>query len=85
MVVYHGIVKDNVVVLEEDVHLTDGVAVEVHVSSAPASNGADKEALRARGLLQDAETPPPATPPVDRRPITVQGPPLSEMIIAERR
>ena len=50
MAVYRGTVRNNVVVLDADVHLTDGLAVEVSVpDTAPSVN----DLLRARGLLQD--------------------------------
>jgi len=86
MVIYHGVVKDNVVVLNENAQLPDGVAVEIHVPIAPSLPD-DRELLRTRGLLQDTTTASPAPLPagIDRSPIPVRGQPLSEAIIAERR
>jgi len=86
MTIYHGVVKDNVVVLNENAQLPGGVAVEIHVSIA-SSLPDDRELLRTRGLLQDTTTAAPVTLPagIDRSPIPVQGQPLSEAIIAERR
>ena len=86
MAIYHGVVKDNVVVLNENTRLPDGVAVEIHVPIAPSLPD-DRELLRARGLLQDAAAIVPVTIPedIDRSPIPVRGQPLSEAIIAERR
>ena len=84
MAIYHGVVKDNVVVLNENARLPDGVAVEIHVPIAPSLPD-DRELLRARGLLQDAIVPVTIPEDIDRSPIPVQGQPLSEAIIAERR
>ena len=85
MAIYRGIVKDNVVVLNGDARLSDGTAVDVYV--APSKRAVENELLRARGLLSDAAAAPEATLPegIDRRPIEVQGQPLSETIIRERR
>ncbi len=86
MAIYHGVVKDNVVVLNENARLPDGVTVEIHVPVTPSLPD-DRELLRARGLLQDVTTTSPVTIPedIDRSPIPVQGQSLSEAIIAERR
>ncbi len=87
MAVYHGVVKDNVVVLPEDARLPDGMTVEVHVPPMPPALPDAKQLLRARGLLLDATPTPPEAEDrqMDRRPIVVQGQPLSQTIIAERR
>ena len=82
MDVYQGIVKDNVVLLDADVRLADGLAVEVRV---PATARSVNDLLRARGLLLGTNLAAPSASPTDRRPIVVEGRPLSEQIIAERR
>jgi hypothetical protein len=87
MRVYEGVVQDRVVVLPKDVHLEEGLRVEVRVP------GADKESLEAlfkqrlleAGLLQDSERPVPGIAPRHRTPIRVKGKPLSGQIIEERR
>jgi hypothetical protein len=87
MQVYEGIVQDRVVVLPKDVHLEEGLRVEVRV---PGTEGEPLEALfRQRlvetGLMERAERPPLGMTPRDRAPIRVKGKPLSEQIIEERR
>jgi hypothetical protein len=81
MDVYRGVVRNNVVVLDPDVQLTDGLTVEVRVPTKPLSV---EQILRERGLLQDTKERGAAAPPADRHPISVNGQPLSEQIIAER-
>jgi len=86
--VYEGIVQDRVVVLPKDVHLEDGLRVEIRVrqtESEPAE-ALLKQRLVEMGLLAKAgETGRPATKTQDRTPIRVKGKPLSEQIIEERR
>lgn len=88
MAVYHGVVKDNRVELEGNVRLTDGVRVEVHTGGDDTAARADEKnlirRLRAEGLIEE--------PPVgageddeEFEPVVVQGEPLSEQIIRERR
>jgi hypothetical protein len=81
MDVYRGVVRNNVVVLDPDVRLADGLTVEVRV---PARSPSVEEILRERGLLQDTRVKTSTVPPADRHPISVTGRPLSEQIIAER-
>jgi hypothetical protein len=52
-------------------------------AAAPASADLVKQRLLAAGLLSEIKPPPAATP--GRVPIEVQGQPLSELIIEERR
>jgi len=77
-----------VVVLPKDVHLEDGLRVEIRVrqtESEPAE-ALFKQRLVEMGLLAQAgETGGPATKEQDRTPIRVKGKPLSEQIIEERR
>lgn len=86
MAVYHGIVKDNRVILDGDTTLPDGTSVEVRprLASTPALERALREGLYKAGLLVSA-----SRAPMRRReafePIHVDGEPLSQTIIAERR
>jgi hypothetical protein len=81
MDVYRGVVRNNVVVLDPDVQLADGLTVEVRV---PARSPSVEQILRERGLLQDTKERAAAVPPADRHPTSVHSQPLSEQIIAER-
>jgi hypothetical protein len=86
MAVYYGVVRNNVVILPDDVRLPDGAPVEVRprvVNERDDSVIVDEE-LRAAGLLEDmpAESTPDATP---FEPVSYTGRPLSEQIIEERR
>lgn len=89
MVVYYGIVKDKQVVVEGGVPLADGVPVEVRpqhmdeVDDSAAEEALIQE-LRAEGLLEELPT---GDRAVDEafEPVVVQGEPLSEQIIRERR
>ena len=93
MQTYYGVVRGNVVVLPEGVHLADGSTVEVRVpdlSSSRATDEAARETLFMQDLMEaglvlnppylDADL-----PSIERRLIQVQGTPLSQMIIEERR
>ncbi len=91
MVLHYGVVKDNRVVLDDDARLTDGTRVEVrpeHVSARDMARAEEmvKERLRAAGVLALA---PPALLNDDEdddfEPITVEGEPLSQMLLRERR
>jgi hypothetical protein len=99
--VYYGVVKNNQVVLEGDVHLADGVRVEVRPvdrAAAPTNAGSpdvvvadtvEAEEALLRELLAEGllEEPPidEAAPDEPFEPVTVRGRPLSEQIIEERR
>ena len=87
MQVYEGIVKDRVVLLPEDVHLDEGLRVEVRI---PEAGEETPEALYKRrlmdvGLLGEIRRPSGPGTDQDRTPIQVKGKPLSEQIMEERR
>lgn len=85
MTVYYGVIRNNTVMLPDDVRLPDGVPVEVRprIVDEQDESVAD-DILRSEGLLED-EPPdvPRARAPFE--PVVVQGEPLSEQIIRERR
>jgi len=92
MLVYYGVVKDRVVVLPEGVDLIEGLEVEVRVRSpkrprleSVLPEDIFKQSLLESGLLQEIKTPALFQPSGDRTPIRVEGKPLSQMIIEERR
>lgn len=90
MIVYHGVVRGQVVVLPEDVQLDEGSLVEVRVPSRKRSKPARTEAefkqrLLLAGLLREIKTPILISPTGDRGPIHVRGRPLSQTIVEERR
>jgi len=87
---YYGVVRGNHIELENGVRLADGVRVEVHpqvvtgdtIRTDPTAGVLRR--LRAAGLLENE----PSTPrrgPAPFDPVEVQGEPLSEQIIRERR
>lgn len=89
MAVYYGIVKDKQVVVEGGVPLADGVQVEVRPQNMDeVDDSAAEEALiqelRAEGLIEES---PSGDRAIDEafEPVVVQGEPLSEQIIRERR
>ncbi len=91
MSVYYGVIKDNRVMLDDDVRLNDGIRVEVRPQHDDARDMMRveeivKERLRAAGVL--APSPPMAEDEDeddDFEPITVDGEPLSQMLLRERR
>jgi len=92
MVVYDGVIRDNVVVLPEGVCLPEGTPVEVRPRVVSARADDDSAAvdveLRAVGLLE--EMPEGLDGGVaavsdDFEPVPFTGRPLSEQIIEERR
>jgi len=96
MATFQGIVKDNVVLLPEEVHLQDGTQVEVTVvpaifqgqrspESLEAAEEAFKQHLLAEGLILEIKRPSLTEPEGNRRPIKVKGKPMSQMIIEDRR
>ena len=101
MAVYHGIVKDNVILLPEEVHLQDGTEVEVTIvpttingqvsvlrpspQSLEAAEEAFKQPLLEKGLLLEIKRPSRTDPEGDRTPIKVKGKPMSRMVIEDRR
>jgi hypothetical protein len=93
MSVYYGVVKGgNVIVLPEEVHLTEGLEVEVRALSPEEERSLQlqsedlfKQRLAELGLLKEIKAPYLAIPTGDRTPINVEGKPLSQTIIEERR
>ncbi len=88
MELYYGVVRDNRVELDNGVHLAEGVRVEVRPRVSSPSQ-ADREdgvlaRLRAVGGLEH-EAAHPRQSPAPFEPIIVEGEPLSEQIIRERR
>lgn len=92
MPVYQGVVKDNAVVLPEGVQLDDGLVVEVVVptNELAADDLAAREAAFRQHLIDTGRL---IQPPAGANrqavtliePVEVEGVPLSEMIIADRR
>jgi hypothetical protein len=87
---YYGVVHNSRIELEGDTHLPEGARVEVRLREPSDTTTADKVVkarLRAAGLLAPA--------PIDAvgddeeddafEPAAIQGEPLSEQIIRERR
>ena len=92
MVVYRGVVKGRIVELIEPADLPDGSQVEVRpVFPLPATpeERAQEEAfsrhLLGVGMISRLPTREPDPPGTDRTPIQIEGGPLSEQIIEERR
>jgi hypothetical protein len=87
MQVYEGIVKDRVVLLPEDVHLDEGLRVEVRIPEAGQETPVElyKKRLVEVGLLEEIRRPSRPRTDQDRTPIKVKGKPLSEQIMEERR
>jgi hypothetical protein len=87
MAVYYGVVRDNRIELEDGVRLPEGTRVEVHAS--PVSDlAAGEEVAKARLRAARLRAPAPAADDADEKefePVVVQGEPLSEQIIRERR
>jgi predicted DNA-binding antitoxin AbrB/MazE fold protein len=87
MQVYEGIVKDRVVHLPENVHLDEGLRVEVRIRE-PGQESLEelfKRRLVEVGLLEEVRRPSRPLADRDRTPIEVKGRPLSEQIMEERR
>jgi hypothetical protein len=93
---YRGVVRDNTVIFDEPVRLPDGMEVEVRplVPEMPPPGTATetergqafRRYLLETGLLSHVPTGEPDPPGLDRTPIEiVDGPPLSQTIIEERR
>jgi hypothetical protein len=90
--VYRGVVREGKVVLPDDIALPDGTPVEIReiTPPPPGRDEADRldrleQALRASGLVREFKRPPYPAETGDRTPIRVEGKPLSEMIIEDRR
>ncbi len=91
MLVYRGTVKDNTIVLPEGVHIEDGTSVEVRtlateqqLSEEEAEDAFLQDLLEA-GIITEIKRPSRTAPPGDRTPIKVEGKPLSQIIIEDRR
>lgn len=89
---YFGLVKGGVVLLPPEVSLADGTVVEIRVAEAVQVAGderaigdAAKRRLVALGLLTEIKGATLLPSADDRRLIEVEGKPLSETIIEERR
>lgn len=82
-----GVVKGNLIVLEGDCPLPDGARVRVSViegrTDLEEREQAFYERLEAEGLLTVPKTP--LEQVRQNKPMEVQGKPLSEIIIEERR
>ncbi len=93
MAVYRGVVKGNTVIFDGPADLADGTVVEVRPipNDEPGGDEADQEEafkqhLVQIGLLKEIRRPQPDPPGTDRTPIPIlDGPPVSETIIEERR
>lgn len=87
MQVYEGIVKDQVVLLPKDVHLDEGLRVEVRIRETGQESPEElfKKRLVEAGLLEEIRKPSRPLAEQDRTPIQVKGKPLSEQIMEERR
>ena len=92
MVVYDGVIRDNVVVLPDGVRLPEGTPVEVRprVGETRDDDSAAVDAeLSAAGLLEempgDQGASATETSSNDFEPVPFTGRPLSEHIIEERR
>jgi hypothetical protein len=92
MPIYHGIVRGNLVVLPEGVRLEEGLRVEVRTLSQDDALSNEeqleeqfRERLVASGLLSENKQVSRQAPRGDHTPIRVEGKPLSQTIIEERR
>jgi hypothetical protein len=92
MAVYRGIVKGNVIVLDEPADLPDGAVVEVRSMFPPPATPEEREReaafsrrLLELGLISSIPAREPDPPGLDRTPVRVAGKPVSETIIEERR
>jgi hypothetical protein len=89
---YRGIVKDKVIVLTDRTELPEGAEVEVRPLLPPpatpderAREEAFSRHLLKIGMISSLPTREPDPPGLDRTPIRIDGPPLSQTIIEERR
>lgn len=92
MLVVRGVVKGRTVLLPDSIQLTEGAEVEVRVrdkrrkhTPSALSEKTFKEKLIEIGLLKEWRLPRDDKAMTVRIPAEVQGRPLSELIIAERR
>lgn len=91
MPVYHGVVKDNIIVLAGGgVQLEEGTEVEVRpLTQVELSQELLEEVFEQRllekGLLTEVKRPSRVPLQHERTPIKAKGKPLSQMILEERR
>jgi hypothetical protein len=87
MQVYEGIVQDRVVVLPKSVHLVEGLRVEIRVPEPEQESLEDlfKQSLVEAGLIEEIRTSFAHILKEDRTLLRVEGQPLSQMIVEERR
>ncbi len=89
MLTYHGIVKNNVITIPSNIALIDGMTVEVQIPSLSenvqiSTEEQFKQKLLKLGLLTDVKRPHLCSN--EERPLAkIQGKPLSQVIIEERR
>ena len=90
MVMYYGVVRGNHIELDNGARLAEGLRVEIRPQAVTEDNtiaNADAAVLyrlRAAGQLE-SEPSAPRRGPAPFDPVEVQGEPLSEQIIRERR
>ena len=95
MRVIHGVVKDGQIVLDDGMWLPEGMEVQVMLvppeMPAPGeASEAEREEmflhrLFAEGKISRLPTGEPDPPGLDRTPVKLEGPPLSETLIKDRR
>ena len=95
MRVIHGVVKDGQIVLDDGMWLPDGMEVQVilippKVPVPEEATEAEREEffrryLLATGKVSRLPTREPDPPGLDRTPVEIEGPPVSETLIQERR
>lgn len=89
---YYGRVKGGVIVLPPNVALDEGIIVEIRIATSAQVADADravgdavKQRLLELGLLTEIKDTAAIVPARDRTPITIEGKPLSELIVEDRR
>jgi hypothetical protein len=95
MRVIHGVVKDGRIVLDDDMWLPEGMEVQVmlvppQIPPPGEATEAEREELFRRYLLATGSvsrlpTREPYPPDLDRTPAKIDGPPVSETLIEDRR
>jgi hypothetical protein len=92
MAVYRGVVKGSTVVLSGPVDLPDGAEVEVRPVAADRSTedaqtreDAFERRLLEIGVIKRIPMSQPDPPGAERALVAIDGPPLSEMLIQDRR
>jgi hypothetical protein len=92
MAVYRGVVRGNTIVLDAQAGLAEGTVVEVRPVAPPAAVQEEpaREVSFLRTLLDSGvirAIPPrlPDPPGLDRTPLRVDGPPVSQTLLEERR